>query len=102
MIEIFGKHYFLDLDAVIEKCKIYETPKVTKSKKSEPQIDDEDKLEINVFKYEIIKMMVDRVLNEIDDMDEEMGIFAQNSSTVSFRLAFNTLLKYEIIIEETE
>ena len=58
------------------------------------------KLEINIFKYEIIKMCLERILGEVDDVDEEMGVFAQNSTTTSFKLAFNTLIKYKILIEE--
>jgi len=52
--------------------------------------------------YEIIKMCVERVLNEIDETDEEMGPFSQKGTTLSFRLAFNTLIKNNILIEEDE
>jgi hypothetical protein len=54
---------------------------------------------INIFKYEIIKMCIDRILDEVDDVDEEMGPFASNSTTTSFKIAFNTLLKNQIILE---
>jgi hypothetical protein len=47
-------------------------------------------------------MCIERVLNEFEDSDEEMGIFAQKETTVSFRIAFNTLLKNNILIEENE
>jgi hypothetical protein len=52
--------------------------------------------------YEILKMCVERVLNEIDEVDEEMGPFSQKGVTLSFRLAFNTLIKNNILIEEDE
>jgi hypothetical protein len=45
-------------------------------------------------------MCIERVLNEFEDSDEEMGLFAQKETTVSFRIAFNTLLKNNILIEE--
>jgi hypothetical protein len=47
-------------------------------------------------------MCIERVLNEFEDSDEEMGLFAQKETTVSFRIAFNTLLKNNILIEENE
>jgi hypothetical protein len=47
-------------------------------------------------------MCIERVLNEFEDSDEDMGIFAQKETTVSFRIAFNTLLKNNILIEENE
>ena len=52
--------------------------------------------------YEILKMCIERVLNEFDEIDEEMGPFAQKDTSLSFRLAFNTLIKNNIIIEEDE
>lgn len=93
MVEIFGKYYYIDLEAVTERCRTGNT------------IKDEDggeSLEINIFKYEILKMCIDRVLNEFDETDEEMGPFAQKDTTVSFRLAFNTLIKNNILIEDDE
>lgn len=46
---------------------------------------------------------MERLLNEYEDVDEEMGQFSQKDTSISFRLAFNTLLKNNIIIEmETE
>ncbi len=45
-------------------------------------------------------MCVERVLNEFDESDEDMGVFGQKDTTVSFRIAFNTLTKNNILIEE--
>jgi hypothetical protein len=45
-------------------------------------------------------MCLERILGEVDEVDEGMGAFAQNSTTTSFKLAFNTLIKYKILIEE--
>jgi hypothetical protein len=87
MVEVFGKFYYIDFEAISESCKI-ENNKV-----------DDDK-EINIFKFDIIKMCLERVLNEFDEVDEEMGVFAQKETPVSFRIAFNTLLKNNILIED--
>jgi hypothetical protein len=93
MVEIFGKFYYIDLESVTDRCR---TGKI---------INDEtenDTFEINVFKYEIIKMCIDRVLNEFDEIDEEIGVFAQKETSTSFKMAFNTLIKNNIIIEDDE
>jgi hypothetical protein len=92
MVEIFGKYYYIDLDGITEKCRT--------GNKIKTDEDEEDTLEINIFKYEIIKMCLERILGEVDDVDEEMGAFAQNATTTSFKIAFNTLIKYKILIEE--
>jgi hypothetical protein len=47
-------------------------------------------------------MCLDRVLNDYDEVDEEMGLFGSNNLNVSFKLAFNTLIKYGILIEDDE
>ena len=47
-------------------------------------------------------MCLDRVLSEFDEIDEELGKFGHNNSTTSFKIAFNTLIKYEILIEDDE
>jgi len=92
MVEIFGKSYYIDLDGITEKCRTGNTIKD----------DEEETLEVNIFKYEIIKMCLDRVLGEIDEVDEELGKFAQEGTSVSFRIAFNTLIKNQILIEDDE
>jgi len=45
-------------------------------------------------------MFIDRLLNEIDEVDENMGEFASNTTTTSFKIAFNTLIKNQILIED--
>jgi hypothetical protein len=91
MVELFGKNYYIDIDGITDKCR---------TNKTVEDDEDEGSTEINIFKYEIIKMCLERVLGEIDDVDEEMGPFAKNTTTTSFKIAFNTLIKYKILIEE--
>ena len=93
MVEIFGKSYYIDLDGITEKCG-------TGSKINEE--DGNEVTEINIFKYEVIKMCLDRILSEYDEVDEGLGPFAQNNTTTSFKIAFNTLIKYQILIEDNE
>jgi hypothetical protein len=92
MVEIFGKSYYIDIDGITEKCRTGNTIK-----------DEEgETLEINIFKYEIIKMCLDRVLNDYEEVDEEMGVFGSNNVNVSLKIAFNTLIKHGILIEDDE
>lgn len=93
MVEIFGKNYYIDVDGITSKCQTGTTLK---------NEDGSESLEINLFKYETIKMCLERVLNEFQEIDEEMGPFAQNEVSLSFKIAFNTLIKYEILIEDDE
>ena len=47
-------------------------------------------------------MCLDRILGEIDEVDEELGKFAQEGTAVSFKIAFNTLIKNQILIEDED
>ena len=93
MVEIFGKNYYLDIDGITRKCQTGHTIK---------DEDGEETLEVNIFKYEVIKMCIDRVLNEFQEVDEGLGKFAQEGTSVSFRIAFNTLIKNQILIEDED
>lgn len=92
MVEIFGKYYYFDFDAITEACRTGES------------VDEfgNSSTEINVFKYDMIKLCIDRVLNEYDESDENMGVFAQKETTVSFKIAFNSLIKSGILVEDDE
>jgi hypothetical protein len=84
----FGKNYYIDFDRIIEECEI---------KKNE----EGEGLEINVFKYEIIKMCLQRIIEDGYDDDDNGGIgsFSLNSQSISFRMALHTLIKNKIILE---
>lgn len=56
--------------------------------------------EINIFKYEILKVCLERILNEYQEVDENLGMLAEEGLSVSFKFAFNTLIKYQILIED--
>lgn len=89
MAQIFGKNYFIDVDNMIEICK------TEKSQKDES----DDGVEINIFKYEILKNCVEKILNTYEEVDEDMPLIIENQYDLSFVLAFNTLIKYNVLIE---
>jgi hypothetical protein len=93
MVEFLGKYYYIDLDGITDKCRTGN--KITDE-------DGEDTLEVNIFKYEVIKMCLETVLSEIREIDEELGAFGNKDTTIAFKLAFNTLIKNNILKEEDE
>jgi hypothetical protein len=96
MVEIYGKHYYIDLDAVTDRCRIEGIKKYD----DEEEEGDESAGSLNIFKYEIVKMCLERVLGEYDEQDNDSDIFGVKKASQSFKIAFNTLIKYEILIEE--
>jgi hypothetical protein len=47
-------------------------------------------------------MCLERLLSEYEEVDDTLGAFGKNSQSLSFKIAFNTLIKHEILIEEDE
>ena len=93
MVELFGKSYYLDIDGISDRCRTGDELKDEEGR---------DITEINIFKYEVIKMCIDRVLSEYDDSDDDLGKFGQDNTSISFKIAFNTLIKNQILIEDDE
>lgn len=92
MIEIFGKFYFIDVDEITNSCK---------TGKKARDADGNDTFEINIFKFELLKLCVERLLNEYEPADDEdIGAFGGGSTSPAFKFAFNTLLKNNIITED--
>lgn len=104
MLDIFGKNYYIDVDEVIEKCrpsypvKELETTEIPLATSNEPS----SGLELNVFKFEVFKACIERILGEYEDVDDKLGAFGEHSASPSFKMAFNTLLKYHILIEDED
>lgn len=96
-----GKYYYLDVDEIIKLCRAdYGTEGFDEKEKLKTGEQGESVLELNVFKFELFKACIDRVLNEYEEIDEQMGPFAGSQSALSFKIAINTLLKYNLLIED--
>lgn len=90
MVNLFGKEYYIDFDKITEKCEI---------KRSE----ETEGFEINVFKYELIKMCLQRVLEDgYENEDDEISSFKMGNQSISFKIALYTLIKNEILLEYDE
>jgi hypothetical protein len=99
MLEIFGKQYYIDVNRITEECRIDDTES---SEKIETENTEEVSQTINIFKYELLKMFVERVLSENIEEDDSIGVFASENTSISFKMAFNTLIKNNILIENDD
>jgi hypothetical protein len=93
MLKILNEEYFLDLDK-IENC--VNIPKDTSKKSDDEDDSDESMQHISVVKYELIKMMIDVIMTESNEIDETLGT-RSSEITIPFKLAFNTLINKQII-----
>jgi hypothetical protein len=52
---------------------------------------------INIIKFEMVKMLLDTILNEQEIVDEKLGMKSNAQVSIPFRLAFNSLLNKKLI-----
>jgi hypothetical protein len=88
MIEVFGEHYFIDIDKIEQFINI---------PKTEPVSGDTNEQHISVVKYEVVKTMIEVIMGEDEEFDDNLGLKSAKGSSLPFKLAFNTMLKHKLI-----
>ena len=83
MLKILGQEYFLDLDKIEGYINI-------------PNPSGGSENHISVIKYEMVKMMIEILITEHENIDESLG---EKSSEISipFKIAFNTLQNKQLL-----
>ena len=85
MLKLFNEHYYIDLNEIEKAVNLEVVP--SSGGTSEQQI--------KYVKYEMIKMMMEVLMTEREETDEMLG--PKSSTTIPFKLSFNTLLNENII-----
>jgi len=110
MLKILNEYYYLDLDKMEELVNIPTKEKTesvkskdVKSKDVKSEGDDSENEEldgmtqhISIVKYDMLKVMIDVLMTESEEVDEKLGPKSTEIS-IPFKLAFNTLLNKKII-----
>jgi hypothetical protein len=91
MIQVLGENYFIDLDEIENYLDMSQTDD---SEDSESGVTE---TKINIIKFEMVKMLLDTVLNEQEIVDEKLGMKSNAQVSIPFRLAFNSLLNKKLI-----
>jgi hypothetical protein len=84
MLKILGDYYYVDLDKIQEMVN-FDTETVSGTTEQH----------ISVVKYDMIKIMIDVIMTEREDVDETLG--PKSDASIPFKIAFNTLLNNQII-----
>jgi len=87
MLDVFGETYHLNLDNIDSFVNL---PTETVSGETEVQ-------HILVLKYEMVKLLLDVVLTESEEVDDKLGMKGSNNLTLPFKLVWNTMLKNKFI-----
>ena len=91
MIQVLGENYFIDLDEIENYLDMSQTDD---SEDSESGVTE---TKINIIKFEMVKMLLDTVLDEQEIVDEKLGMKSNAQVSIPFRLAFNSLLNKKLI-----
>ena len=90
MISVLGENYYIDLDVIEQYLDMSDdtpTERLTGS----------TEMKINIIKFEMVKMLLDTVLTEQDNVDEKLGLKSNTNTSIPFRIAFNSLLNKKLI-----
>ena len=115
MLGIGGIDYAIDLEA-LDTLITTKTENGSKVRETEKKVilDEDGKVittekftkvrdkvrEIDMARYEIIRVLFEVILSTQDEIDDELGVDrALESLSLPFKLSFNTLLQYGIIKE---
>lgn len=85
MLKVIGEEYFIDFKKIEDLITI------------KPEVSGDTEQNISIVKFELIKTMIDVVMSESSEHDEKMGLKGTNELTIPFKIAFNTLLRYNIL-----
>jgi hypothetical protein len=89
MIKVLGENYYVDLDEVEKYIGI--------PNETEPLSGETSEMKINLIKFDMVKMMLDTVLTEHEEIDETLGAKQSSNLSIPFKIAFNSLLNKKLI-----
>ncbi len=89
MIKVLGENYYVDLDLVEQYIGI--------PNENKPMSGETPEMRINIIKFDLVKMLLDTVLTEHEELDETLGMKQSSNTSIPFRIAFNSLLNKKLI-----
>lgn len=97
-LEFGGDYLYIDFDEIINVVKLENAPTKDEDGNDYPS----GVVTIDVTKWELVNKMIDTILDEMGEEDPTLGKKNLEKLSVSFKLAYNTLLNYNIlkIVEE--
>jgi hypothetical protein len=86
MLEVLGELYYIDLESVSTTIDM-----------PSQELSGDTEQTINLVSFEVIKMMLEVIMTEREEIDNNLGVTNIKDLSIPFRIAFNTLLKHKIL-----
>ena len=102
-LEFGGEYVYIDFDEITNVIKLEPPKEETTSELNEIIPPSQyGNITIDVIKWEMINKMIDTILDDLSEEDPTLGRKNLDKLPVSFKIAYNTLLNYNIlkIVEE--
>jgi hypothetical protein len=90
MLNVLGENYYVDLDEIESYIDMTDELPVE-------QTSGTTEMRINIIKFEMVKMLMEVILSENEELDEKLGIKSSSKTSIPFRIAFNSLLNKKLI-----
>jgi len=90
MLNVLGENYYVDLDEIEYYIDMTDELPVE-------QTSGTTEMRINIIKFEMVKMLMEVILSENEELDEKLGIKSSSKTSIPFRIAFNSLLNKKLI-----
>jgi hypothetical protein len=90
MLNVLGENYYMDLDEIESYIDMTDELPVE-------QTSGTTEMRINIIKFEMVKMLMEVILSENEELDEKLGIKSSSKTSIPFRIAFNSLLNKKLI-----
>jgi hypothetical protein len=87
MLELFGENYYIDFESINEAINL----------KTNETLSGETEQTINFVSFEVIKIMLEVIMSEREDLDNNLGVITTKNLSIPFSFEFNTLLTHGII-----
>jgi len=87
MLKIMNEHYYLDLEEIDDFIQV----------KSDVPLSGGSEYSISVVKYEVIKLLLEVLMEEHEEVDDVLGGKGSNHLSIPFKLAFNTLISKKLL-----
>lgn len=86
MLEVLGELYYIDLEGVSDTIDM-----------PSHNLSGETEQTINLVSFEVIKIMLEIIMTEREELDNNLGVTNIKDLSIPFKIAFNTLLKHKIL-----
>jgi hypothetical protein len=108
LFEVAGEEFYFDLDKISDFVRIdEESPKGLEKLLDKEEVDGDQTRDIDdsiqgplidMTKWDLVKAMIESILNENAIVDEDMGVAKLGKQlSIPFRISFNTLIKNKLI-----